>query len=142
MRGSQYHYVGVKSDGEQLSRITTWIEEGLIRAVIDRTFSLRNAKQAIEYAEAGHATGKVVRVRWCSLALPQVPRRSDTLTFAAYRRYSLDHSSARGRASSSHDASMPGDARRQHLGAMECIFLTNSNCHAIVVIDIDISSLL
>jgi len=25
---------------------------------------------------------------------------------------------------------------------MECIFLTNSNCHAIVVIDIDISSLL
>ena len=33
---------------------------------------------------------------------------------------------------------MPGDARWQHLDAMECIFLTNSNCHAIVDIDIDI----
>jgi NADPH:quinone reductase-like Zn-dependent oxidoreductase len=45
---------------EDLERVTELVETGAARPVVDRTFTLSEAADAIRYAQQGHAKGKVV----------------------------------------------------------------------------------
>ena len=49
-----------KENGEDLETIRALLESATIRPVIDRTFPLRRASDALRYLEAGHTQGKVV----------------------------------------------------------------------------------
>src|SRR6266850_301498 len=62
--GVSYSFVFMRANGEQLSKITSLIESGIIRPVIDRIFPFEAIKEAWAYLETGRAKGKVViRVR-------------------------------------------------------------------------------
>lgn len=52
--------LAAKASTDDLAFVMKHIEEGRIRAVIDRRFSLPEAAEAFEYLKAGHAGGKVV----------------------------------------------------------------------------------
>lgn len=49
-----------KENHEDLIVLKDLIEAGKIRPVVDRTYPLSEAPQAIRYVEQGHARGKVV----------------------------------------------------------------------------------
>lgn len=49
-----------KSDSADMDALTELIEAGKIKPVIDRTYPLRDARQAFRYLEEEHARGKVV----------------------------------------------------------------------------------
>lgn len=55
-----YKFLFMHTSGEQLQSIKTLIEENKIKAIIDKTYSLDETKQALEYVEKGHAKGKVI----------------------------------------------------------------------------------
>jgi alcohol dehydrogenase len=59
-RGARYEYLFMRADGEQLRQISSLVENGTIRPVIDRVFPLREVREALAYSESGRATGKVV----------------------------------------------------------------------------------
>ena len=60
-RGSvNYSFLFMRTNGAQLSEITSLIEAGVIRPVIDRVFPFASTNEAIAYVEAGRAKGKVV----------------------------------------------------------------------------------
>ena len=59
-RGISYSFLFMRANGEQLSKITSLIEAGIIRAVVDRVFPFASANQALAYVETGRAKGKVV----------------------------------------------------------------------------------
>jgi len=59
-RQVDYGFVFMRADGEQLSRITTLIEAGDIRPVLDRVFPFEELNAALAYIETGRAKGKVV----------------------------------------------------------------------------------
>ena len=48
------------ANGEQLSKITSLIESGAIRPVVDRVFPFEATNEALAYVETGRAKGKVV----------------------------------------------------------------------------------
>jgi NADPH:quinone reductase-like Zn-dependent oxidoreductase len=50
----------MRANGEQLSKITSLIEAGIIRQVMDRIFPFEAIKEALAYLETGRAKGKVV----------------------------------------------------------------------------------
>lgn len=59
--------LGVKSDlffmwasGEQLSQIGQLVEQGVIKPLIDRTYSLAQVQEAFDYSQSGRAKGKIV----------------------------------------------------------------------------------
>ena len=59
--------LGVKSEvffmspsGEQLAQIGALAEQGIIKPLIDKTFSLHNAQAAFDYSQSGRAKGKIV----------------------------------------------------------------------------------
>jgi len=58
--GVGYSFLFMWAQGEQLSKITSLIESGIIRPVIDRTFPFEQTNEALAYVEAGRAKGKVV----------------------------------------------------------------------------------
>ena len=58
--GVTYSFVFMRSNGEQLSKITSLIESGIIRQVMDRVFPFEATKEAWAYLETGRAKGKVV----------------------------------------------------------------------------------
>jgi NADPH:quinone reductase-like Zn-dependent oxidoreductase len=58
--GVDYSFLFMRADGEQLSRITKLIEEGVIRPVVDRAFPFENLNEAFAYVDTGRAKGKVV----------------------------------------------------------------------------------
>ena len=61
--GAHYHGpVFVHPNGSSLQEFMKFVEQGLIRPVVDQTFSLENTADAHVYLEAGHAKGKVVIV--------------------------------------------------------------------------------
>jgi NADPH:quinone reductase-like Zn-dependent oxidoreductase len=53
-------FVPTKLDRAELASITKLIEDGKLRSVIDRTYSLADTADGLRYVEAGHAHGKVV----------------------------------------------------------------------------------
>ena len=59
-QGVTYAFVYMRANGEQLSRITSLIQSGIIRPVIDRSFPFDATKDALTYLDTGRARGKVV----------------------------------------------------------------------------------
>ncbi len=59
-RQAQYSFLFMRADGEQLTMITSLIDDGTIRPVVDRVFPFASTKEAMAYVEAGRARGKVV----------------------------------------------------------------------------------
>jgi NADPH:quinone reductase-like Zn-dependent oxidoreductase len=47
-------------EGRDLQALGTWMEQGRVKSVIDRTYSLGEISNALAYLEQGHARGKVV----------------------------------------------------------------------------------
>ena len=59
-RRISYSFVFMRAQGEQLSKITSLIESGIVRPVMDRVFPFKETKEALAYIETGRAKGKVV----------------------------------------------------------------------------------
>jgi NADPH:quinone reductase-like Zn-dependent oxidoreductase len=55
-----YSFLFMKASGSQLRQITTLIESGAIRPVIDKVFPFESTNEAMAYVESGRAKGKVV----------------------------------------------------------------------------------
>ena len=55
-----YTFLFMKASGSQLRQITSLIESGAIRPVIDKVFSFESTNEAMAYVESGRAKGKVV----------------------------------------------------------------------------------
>jgi len=53
-------FLFMRASGAQLSEITSLIDDGIIRPVVDRVFPFTSTKEAMAYVEAGRAKGKVV----------------------------------------------------------------------------------
>ena len=50
----------MRADGNQLGKITSLIESGVIKPVIDKLFAFEQTNEALAYVESGRAKGKVV----------------------------------------------------------------------------------
>jgi len=59
-RQVHYSFLFMRASGDQLSEITSLIDDGIIRPVVDRVFPFTSTKEAMAYVEAGRAKGKVV----------------------------------------------------------------------------------
>ena len=59
-RNVRFEYLFMQASGAQLGAIATLLKSGAIVPVIDKVFALDQAREALAYCEAGHATGKVV----------------------------------------------------------------------------------
>jgi alcohol dehydrogenase len=59
-RSVSYSFLFMKANGDQLREITTLLESGAIRPVIDRVFPFESTTEALAYVETGRAKGKVV----------------------------------------------------------------------------------
>lgn len=59
-RKVNYAFLFMKADGAQLREITTLLEAGTIKPVIDRVFPFSAVNEALAYIETGRAKGKVV----------------------------------------------------------------------------------
>lgn len=55
-----FSFLFMKANGKQLGEITTLIDSGAIRPVVDRVFPFEKTQEAIAYVETGRAKGKVV----------------------------------------------------------------------------------
>jgi NADPH:quinone reductase-like Zn-dependent oxidoreductase len=55
-----YSFLFMRAHGQQLSEITSLIESGVIRPVVDKVFPFEKTRDALEYVETGRAKGKVV----------------------------------------------------------------------------------
>jgi NADPH:quinone reductase-like Zn-dependent oxidoreductase len=55
-----YSFLFMRANGDQLSAITSLIESGVIRPVMDRVFPFEATKEALAYIETGRSKGKVV----------------------------------------------------------------------------------
>jgi NADPH:quinone reductase-like Zn-dependent oxidoreductase len=58
--GISYSFVFMRANGEQLGKITSLIESGVVRQVVDRTFPFQATNEAMDYLATGRAKGKVV----------------------------------------------------------------------------------
>lgn len=58
--GVTYTFLFMRAEGKQLSDITSLVEAGAIRPVIDRVFPFQDTQSALAYVESGRAKGKVV----------------------------------------------------------------------------------
>jgi NADPH:quinone reductase-like Zn-dependent oxidoreductase len=60
-RNVTYSFLFMKASGDQLRQLTSLIDAGRIRPVVDTVFPFESAREALEYLEAGRAkAGKVV----------------------------------------------------------------------------------
>lgn len=55
-----YSFLFMRANGDQLSKITSLIESGVIRPIMDRVFPFEATKEALAYIETGRSKGKVV----------------------------------------------------------------------------------
>ncbi len=55
-----YSFLFMRAEGSQLSEITSLIEAGIIKPVIDKVFPFEQTNEAMAYVESGRAKGKVV----------------------------------------------------------------------------------
>ncbi|MBA1141171.1 NADP-dependent oxidoreductase [Mesorhizobium neociceri] len=59
-RGVKFSFLFMRGQGDQLSKITSLIESGAIRPVVDLVFPFEATNEALAYVETGRAKGKVV----------------------------------------------------------------------------------
>ena len=55
-----YCFLFMQANGKQLSEISSLIEEGVIRPIIDKVFPFVQTKEAMSYVASGRAKGKVI----------------------------------------------------------------------------------
>jgi NADPH:quinone reductase-like Zn-dependent oxidoreductase len=55
-----YSFLFMRANGDQLREITSLIDSGIIKPVIDRVFPFESTSEAMAYVEKGRAKGKVV----------------------------------------------------------------------------------
>jgi len=58
--GVRYSFLFMRAEGQQLGEITSLIEAGVIRPVVDKVFPFERTGDALAYVETGRAKGKVV----------------------------------------------------------------------------------
>ena len=58
--GVNYSFLFMRGDGNQLTEITSLINAGIIKPVLDKVFPFEQTNDALAYVEAGRAKGKVV----------------------------------------------------------------------------------
>jgi len=58
--GGEYTFVFMRADGAQLREITSLVESGAIRPVVDKVFPFQDIQKALAYVDSGRAKGKVV----------------------------------------------------------------------------------
>ena len=58
--GLRYSFLFMRAQGQQLSHITSLIESGVIRPVVDKVFPFEKTGEALAYVETGRVKGKVV----------------------------------------------------------------------------------
>jgi NADPH:quinone reductase-like Zn-dependent oxidoreductase len=58
--GVYFEYLFMRASGEQLAQIGELLVSGVIKPIVDKTFPLAQAKEALAYVESGRAVGKVV----------------------------------------------------------------------------------
>jgi NADPH:quinone reductase-like Zn-dependent oxidoreductase len=59
-KGAHFEYLFMHASGEQLEKIGALVDQGAIRAVVDKTYPFEAAADAMAYVETGRAVGKVV----------------------------------------------------------------------------------
>ena len=59
-RDLRYSFLFMRASGHQLREITSLIDAGAIRPVVDRVFPFESTNEALAYVETGRAKGKVV----------------------------------------------------------------------------------
>jgi NADPH:quinone reductase-like Zn-dependent oxidoreductase len=55
-----FSFLFMRANGSQLGRITSLIDHGLIRPVVERVFPFESTMDALDYVEKGRAKGKIV----------------------------------------------------------------------------------
>lgn len=55
-----YSFLFMRANGSQLHAITSLIDSGIIRPIVDRVFPFEETNEAMAYVEKGRARGKVV----------------------------------------------------------------------------------
>jgi NADPH:quinone reductase-like Zn-dependent oxidoreductase len=55
-----YSFLFMRASGSQLREISSLIDSGVIRPVLDRVFPFESTREAMAYVESGRAKGKVV----------------------------------------------------------------------------------
>ena len=58
--GVNYSFLFMRADGNQLTEITSLINAGIIKPIMDKVFPFEQTNEALAYVEAGRAKGKVV----------------------------------------------------------------------------------
>jgi NADPH:quinone reductase-like Zn-dependent oxidoreductase len=58
--GVSYRYLFMKPSGSDLAVLAELVEQGKLKAIIDRTYPLAKIAEALAYVESGRAKGKVV----------------------------------------------------------------------------------
>jgi NADPH:quinone reductase-like Zn-dependent oxidoreductase len=59
-RQVSYSFLFMKASGDQLREITSLVDGGVVRPVVDRVVPFESTKEALAYVETGRAKGKVV----------------------------------------------------------------------------------
>lgn len=59
-RQVSYSFLFMRANGDQLREITSLIDSGIIKPVMDRVFAFASTNEAMAYVEKGRAKGKVV----------------------------------------------------------------------------------
>jgi NADPH:quinone reductase-like Zn-dependent oxidoreductase len=59
-RGVDYTFVFMRADGVQLRQITSLVESGALRPIVDKTFPFEDIPKALAYVDGGRTKGKVV----------------------------------------------------------------------------------
>ena len=59
-RGVRYSFLFMRASGAQLRELTTLIDDGHLRPVVDRVFPFDATLEALAYLDQGRAKGKVV----------------------------------------------------------------------------------
>ncbi|MGC4094587.1 MAG: NADP-dependent oxidoreductase [Polyangiaceae bacterium] len=59
-KGARFEYLFMHPSGGQLEKIGALVDQGIIKTIVDKTFPLKSAADAVSYVESGRAVGKVV----------------------------------------------------------------------------------